>query len=190
MNEKALLKMGKEPDPIMCNLQELARKRKSLAAKHLTDDQKRKIVQANLVDHVPLTKLSKEYGICRQSIWRWIDNFASGKGSLVESPARENSKQNQKPMPKKRPSKVESPEEELARLRAENKRLSEALQMAEWSNHAKDVMIDLAEKTFNIPIRKNLVPNSERACRGEGQGTDDGPSLPAVWQELAGLLSA
>ena len=39
-------------------------------------------------------------------------------------------------------------------VRAENKRLSEALQMAEWSNHAKDVMIDLAEKTFNIPIRK------------------------------------
>ena len=52
--------MGKEPDPIMSNLQELARKRKSLAAKHLTDDQKRKIVQAKLVDHVPLTKLSKE----------------------------------------------------------------------------------------------------------------------------------
>ena len=146
--------MRKQPAPTLSDLQELARKRKSLSGKHLTDDQKRKIVQANLVDHVPLTKLSKEYGICRQSIWRWIDNFASGKGSLVESPARENSKQNQKPMPKKRPSKVESPEEELARLRAENKRLSEALQMAEWSNHAKDVMIDLAEKTFNIPIRK------------------------------------
>ena len=83
MNEKALLKMGKEPDPIMSNLQELARKRKSLAAKHLTDDQKRKIVQANLVDHVPLTKLSKEYGICRQSIWRWIDNFASSAVAKV-----------------------------------------------------------------------------------------------------------
>jgi len=26
--------------------------------------------------------------------------------------------------------------------------------MAEWMNHAKDVMIDEAEKTFNIPIRK------------------------------------
>ena len=57
-------------------------------------------------------------------------------------------------MPKKKVSPVESPEEELARLRAENKRLSEALQLSEWSNHAKDVMIDLAEKTFNIPIRK------------------------------------
>ena len=146
--------MGKQAAPTLSDLQELALKRKSLAAKHLTDDQKRKIVQANLVDHVPLTKLSKEYGICWQWIWRWIDNFASGKGSLIESPAREDSKQKEQPMPNKRPSKVESPEEELARLRAENKRLSEALQMAEWSNHAKDVMIDLAEKTFNIPIRK------------------------------------
>ena len=49
---------------------------------------------------------------------------------------------------------VETPEQELARLREENKKLQEALKMAEWSNHAKDVMIDLAEKTFNIPIRK------------------------------------
>ena len=61
--------MGKQAAPTLSDLQELALKRKSLAAKHLTDDQKRKIVQANLVDHVPLTKLSKEYGICRQSIW-------------------------------------------------------------------------------------------------------------------------
>ena len=146
--------MGNQPAPTMSDLQELALKRKSLAAKHLTDDEKRKIVQAHLVDHVPLTKLGEKYGISRQSIWRWINNFANGNGALVENPSRESIKQNQKPMPKKKVSPVESPEEELARLRAENKRLSEALQLSEWSNHAKDVMIDLAEKTFNIPIRK------------------------------------
>ena len=48
----------------------------------------------------------------------------------------------------------ETVSEELERLRKENHRLSEALKMAEWMNHAKDVMIDEAEKTFNIPIRK------------------------------------
>ena len=146
--------MGNQPASPMSDLQELALKRKSLAARHLTDDQKRKIVQAHLVDHVPLTKLGEKYGISRQSIWRWINNFANGNGALVKNPSRESIKQNQKPMPKKKVSPVESPEEELARLRAENKRLSEALQLSEWSNHAKDVMIDLAEKTFNIPIRK------------------------------------
>ena len=55
-------------------------------------------------------------------------------------------------MPKKQAK--ETANEELQRLREENKRLSEALRMAEWMNHAKDVMIDEAEKTFNIPIRK------------------------------------
>ena len=52
--------MGNQPAPTMSDLQELALKRKSLAAKHLTDDQKRKIVQAHLVDHVPLTKLGEK----------------------------------------------------------------------------------------------------------------------------------
>ena len=57
-------------------------------------------------------------------------------------------------MPKKSQKPVETEVEELARLREENKRLAEALKMAEWMNHAKDVMIDEAEKAFNIPIRK------------------------------------
>ena len=57
-------------------------------------------------------------------------------------------------MSKKIQKPVETEAEELARLREENKRLAEALKMAEWMNHAKDVMIDEAEKAFNIPIRK------------------------------------
>ena len=57
-------------------------------------------------------------------------------------------------MPQKKVNPVEPPDQELVRLREENKKLQEALKMAEWSNHAKDVMIDIAEKTFNIPIRK------------------------------------
>jgi hypothetical protein len=57
-------------------------------------------------------------------------------------------------MSKKSQKAVETEAEELARLREENKRLAEALKMSEWMNHAKDVMIDEAEKTFNIPIRK------------------------------------
>ena len=57
-------------------------------------------------------------------------------------------------MPQKKVNPVETPDQELVRLREENKKLQEELKMAEWSNHAKDVMIDIAEKTFNIPIRK------------------------------------
>ena len=57
-------------------------------------------------------------------------------------------------MPQKKVNPVETPDQELVRLREENKKLQEALKMAEWSNQAKDVMIDMAEKTFNSPIRK------------------------------------
>ena len=46
---------------------------------------------------------------------------------------------------------MESEAEELARLR-ENKRLAEALKMAEWMNHAKDVMIDEAEKDVHYVL--------------------------------------
>ena len=56
-------------------------------------------------------------------------------------------------MPQKKVNSVETPDQELVRLREENKKLQEALKMAEWSTHAKDVMIDIADKTFNIPIR-------------------------------------
>ena len=57
-------------------------------------------------------------------------------------------------MPKRSQKPVETEADELSHLREENKRLAEALKMAEWMNHAKDVMIDEAEKAFGIPIRK------------------------------------
>lgn len=104
-------------------------------------------------------ELARVFGIRRETIWRWISTFAEGsqpvgKPKGVCSRAKEYSNLNPKPMPQKTASRLETPEEELARLRRENAELQEALKMAEWSNHAKDVMIDLAEKTFNIPIRK------------------------------------
>lgn len=37
---------------------------------------------------------------------------------------------------------------------AENKRLQEALELEKLRSRAYDTMIDLAEKSFNIPIRK------------------------------------
>lgn len=42
----------------------------------------------------------------------------------------------------------------MSRLKAENQRLQDQLQMAQWMVHARDVMIEEAEKTFNIAIRK------------------------------------
>ena len=112
------------------------------------------IVQAHLVNHIPVSQLSADFGVRKREIYRWIRTFAEGKVPRCYSRAPRIVKPNPPAMPKEKQNVEESAAEELARLRAENKRLSEALKMAEWMNHAKDVMIDEAEKAFNIPIRK------------------------------------
>ena len=45
-------------------------------------------------------------------------------------------------------------EDELKVMKAENKRLQEALALEKLRSKAYDTMIDVAEANFNIPIRK------------------------------------
>ena len=92
--------------------------------------------------------------LSKRTIYSWISKFAEGKAGLATRRLPQCQTNSPSAMPKKKVTPEETPEEELVRLREENKKLQEALKMSEWSNHAKDVMIDLAEKTFNIPIRK------------------------------------
>ena len=145
--------MEKNEDLDLLELQELALKHRLGTKSFLNAAQKRMIVKAYLVNHVPMVQLCEKFNVSRISIYRWIRTFADGKVLENRSQAVSDVKPNPLPMPKMQKSE-ESAAEELARLRAENKRLSEALKMAEWMNHAKDVMIDEAEKAFNIPIRK------------------------------------
>ena len=146
-------KMDKTEDLELLELQELALRHKTVIPQKSLEE-KCMIVKAHLINHVPITQLSKEFGIPRVTIWRWICKFADGKVPKGKSKVISEVKPNPLPMPKKQLEAEESAADELARLRAENKRLSEALKMSEWMCHAKDVMIDEAEKTFNIPIRK------------------------------------
>ncbi len=145
--------MEKNEDSDLLELQELALRHKvDLPRKSFED--KCMIVRAHLVQHVPIMQLSKEFGIPRVTIWRWIRTFADGKMPARRSQGTPDVKPNPSIMPKRSQKPVETEADELSRLREENKRLAEALKMAEWMNHAKDVMIDEAEKMFNIPIRK------------------------------------
>ena len=144
--------MDKNEDLDLLELQELALKHKT-SKRQKTLEEKRMIVRAYLSNHVPIPQLCADFGISKTTFYRWFRIFADGKvpeGRLKGTP---DVKPSPLPMPKMQKSE-ESAAEELARLRAENKRLAEALKMAEWMNHAKDVMIDEAEKAFNIPIRK------------------------------------
>ena len=145
--------MEKNQDLDLLELQELVLKHKS-SKRQKTLEEKQMIVKAHLLNHVPVSQLSKNFGIHSVTIWRWINTFADGKVSERRSQTVPEVKQIPPAMPKKKQNVEESAADELARLRAENKRLSEALKLSEWMNHAKDVMIDEAEKAFNIPIRK------------------------------------
>ena len=145
--------MDKTEESELLELQELALKHKS-SKRQKTLAEKQMIVKAHLLNHVPIPQLCVDFGIARRTIYRWISIFADGKVPERKSQAVSVVELNPPAMPKKKQNVEESAAEELARLREENKRLSEALKMAEWMNHAKDVMIDEAEKAFNIPIRK------------------------------------
>ena len=134
-------------------LQELALN-KRVGKRQKTLEEKRMIVKAHLLNHVPISQLCADFGVAKMSIYRWISIFADGKVPDRKNHGIPDVKPNPSSMSKKNQKPVESEAEELARLREENKRLAEALKMAEWMNHAKDVMIDEAEKMFNIPIRK------------------------------------
>ena len=137
----------------LSELQELALRHQTVLPRKSLEE-KCVIVKAHLLNHVPITQLSKEFGIPRVTIWRWIRTFATGRVPKGRSNGTPIVKPNPLPMPKKKQNPEENAAEELSRLREENKRLSEALKLSEWMNHAKDVMIDEAEKAFNIPIRK------------------------------------
>ena len=145
--------MENNEDLDLLELQELALRHKE-SKKQKSLDEKRMIVKAHLLNHVSISQLSADFHVNRKTIRTWISTFADGKVPDRSSKGNPDVKLNPSSMPKKSQKPVESEAEELTRLREENKRLAEALKMAEWMNHAKDVMIDEAEKTFNIPIRK------------------------------------
>ena len=119
-----------------------------------TNEEKRIIISYYLSNHCSIKFICEKFDICRKTFYNWLSIFASEKERQMKRRSGSINKLIPNPMPQKKGNPTESPEEELARLREENKKLQEALKMAEWSNHAKDVMIDLAEKTFNIAIRK------------------------------------
>ena len=68
----------KNEDLDLLELQELALKNKSIK-RHKSLDEKLMIVKAHLLNHVPISQLSKEFGISIMSIYRWISTFADGK---------------------------------------------------------------------------------------------------------------
>ena len=109
-----------------------------------TDEDRMRIVSEYVGGHVPARELVEKYGLSsRQVLFSWMDKFVNEKELISLS-----DNQSDDPMAKK------NPEDQIRELKAENKRLEKALELEKLRAKAYDTMINIAEQTFNIPIRK------------------------------------
>lgn len=97
--------------------------------------------------HVPASQIIEMYHISsRQVLFNWMDKYVNEK-ELVSLQYETNPSDS---MAKK------SPEDRVKELEAENKKLQRALELEKLRSKAYDTMINVAEKTFNISIRKKF----------------------------------
>lgn len=141
--------------------------------RRFTDAEKRLIVKVYLTNNRSLRQIAEDYGVSYHAIWCWIRKFAdanntpshpgaSHPGASAAVPATDaNPTSNRKPtisesspMPSKQPHPSTYTPEDFERLKQENERLKKQLEAANLMRHISEVMIDEAEKTFNIRIRK------------------------------------
>ena len=109
------------------------------------------VVKLYFDQHLSLREISRISTVSKTTVKRWIDIFVNGK-------------QNNHPMPTTKPKKVQSqkPAEEIQRplssdvlkLQAQVVELQEQLRKERLRADAFDAMIDIAESTFKLPIRK------------------------------------
>ena len=95
-------------------------------------------------------------------LFNWMDKFVNEKELISLS-----DNQSDNPMAKK------NPEDQIRELKAENKRLEKALEMEKLRAKAYDTMIDIAEQTFNIPIRKKSDSRQSYYKRDENEFAED-----------------
>ena len=108
-----------------------------------TDDDRILIVREYLESGVSAEEIIKKYHISSRSVlFSWMDKFLNGKDllPLQQEPVDDDM--------------AKTKDERLKEKDAEIKRLRKALELEKLRSHAYSTMIDLAEQTFNIPVRK------------------------------------
>ena len=157
-------------------LQEIARlaQERKASGSRLSNEEKALIVKAYVTKRATMAVLSKEFGVSITSISNWYRTFAekcmpalrqdalrqdalrqdaSAAGIAADAHPTSNP-QEKTPMPRKRAPQQCEEQEEIAFLKAELQRVREELKMEQLKNHVNEVIIDEAEKTFHIQIRK------------------------------------
>lgn len=110
-----------------------------------TEEDRMAIVAEYVSGHMPASQIIEKYHLSsRQILFNWMDKYVNEK-ELVSLRDETNPSD---PMAKK------SPEDRVKELEAENKKLQKVMELEKLRSKAYDTMIDVAEETFNIPIRK------------------------------------
>jgi len=106
--------------------------------KHYSDELKFTVIQAVLSGSLTQASANRMYGIKGHStIQKWIRKFEEQKHAA---------------MPTNKRTKKHA--DSAAQLQAENARLRKELELERTKTLSLNVMIDIAEKEFKIPIRK------------------------------------
>ena len=109
-----------------------------------TDDDRIMIVREYMESGLPAEEIIKKYYISSRTVlFSWMDKFLNEKDLLSLPPEDQN-----------RDDMAKTTNEQLKEKDAEIKRLRKALELEKLRSKAFSTMIDLAEETFNIPVRK------------------------------------
>lgn len=107
-----------------------------------TEEDKVSVVSEYLTSGRPAQEIVDKYHLSsRQVLFSWMDKYVNER-ELVSLTVSEEDMGKQ------------HPEERLKELQAENERLRKALELEKLRAEAYSTMIDVAEETFNIPVRK------------------------------------
>ena len=112
------------------------------------ETEKMAIVREYLESNRPASEFVTKYHMSSATVlYGWLDKYLNQKECVSLEPETDNPTD----MAKKTKQQLE---DELKKAKEENKRLKEALELEKLRSRAFNTMIDVAEKNFNIPIRK------------------------------------
>ena len=122
--------------------------------KYVFDEEDKIAIAREYVERgCPASEIVDKYHISSAVVlYGWLDRYLNQKVGVSLQPESNTGSD----MAKKTKQQLE---EALRAAQAENKRLQEALELEKLRSRAYDTMIDLAEKSFNIPIRKKSGTN-------------------------------
>lgn len=113
---------------------------------YYSDDERMSYIREYLSTSETKYQFAKRTGICRRLLILWLDKYhINDKVMSTDHPS----------FNKYSAESLNELEKELAALRAENRKLQRALQEESLRHEACEELINLAESTYHIKVRKN-----------------------------------